>query len=262
MLASISQKSERWAWDKHNWPLWARHRKRPSYSQYMRRLHSDSVQRLLARIAKATANELKEVLPPGGVKICDGKPLTVSGFSRDPEATLGKVPGGWGRGYKLHAVVDSNGVIEAWQITSLHAGEATIARQLLAQLDLRGCLVLGDGNFDSNATYALVADSGGRFMAPRRKPGTGLGWRKQHPDRLAAVEALERASNATEQLASHHRRRLRVEQVLGHLGNMPGGLSPLPNHVRRLKRVQRWVASKIHLYHLHLLMSHQHRAAA
>ena len=262
MLASISQRSELWAWDKRNWPLWARHLERPSYSQHMRRLRSDSVGQLLSRISASTTEQLRQVLPSSDVKICDGKPLTVSGFSRDPEATLGKVPGGWGYGYKLHAVVDSTGVIEAWRLTSLHVGEATIGRDLLAQLDLRGCVVLGDGNFDSNQVYELVAGGGGRFIAPRRKLGRGFGWRKHHPDRLRAVHQLERAPDARTQLARHKRQRLRVEQVLGHLCNLPGGLSPLPNHVRRLRRVRRWVASKIHLYHLHLLITHRRRMAA
>lgn len=262
MLAVLCDRSEHWASQKRNWPLWARHLKAPSYSQHMRRLRSASVQGLLDRLREAVGAELRAAQPAGVTKICDGKPLLVSGFSRDRDTASGRVPDGWGRGYKLHVVVDTTGLIEAWRVTSLEAGEATIARQLLTELDLRGCLVLGDANFDSNPTYALLADAGGRLLAPRRKPGRGLGRRKHHPDRLHAIEELENAPDANSRLTQHRRCRLRVEQVLGHLCNLPGGLSPLPSHVRRLHRVRRWIAGKILLYHLHLLMLRRSRAAA
>ncbi|MEM6312981.1 MAG: hypothetical protein AAF743_02795 [Planctomycetota bacterium] len=36
-----------------------------------------------------------------------------------------------------------------------------------------------------------------------------------------------------------------IEGRFGTQGNEVGGLGPLPNHVRRLHRVQRWVAGKL-----------------
>ena len=122
-------------------------------------------------------------------------------------------------------------------------------RALLPQVDLRGCTLRGDANYDSNPTYRAVADAGGRHVAPRRKPGRGLGHHPQHPDRLRAARELERTPGG---LAEHKRRRNRVEQVLAHLGNLPFGLAALPPFVRRLSRVRLWVMAKITLYHLHL----------
>lgn len=222
----------------------------------MRRLESPSVQSLLEQASLA----LRENLPRAGEKICDGKPLCVGGFSKDPEATRGKIPGGFGRGYKLHLIVDACGLIEAWEVTSLHEGEATVTRRLLEGLDLAESLLRGDGNYDSNATYAATQHAGGRLVANRRKPGRGISTgHRQHPDRLRAIEELEQDAQAAQR---HQRRRNRVEQLLAHLGNLPFGLGPLPNHVRRLKRVRRWVAGKLLLYHLHLsLRSHQCLAA-
>jgi hypothetical protein len=273
VYAAGSDRSPRWAQDRRNWPLWARQalpRPFPSYSQLMRRLAScaggAAGQRARRRGARAR-------LPRGGDKVCDGKALLVGGFSKDPDARRGKCPGGWGRGYKLHAVVDAAcGVVEALAVTALDAGEATVMRRLVAQLDLTGCTLRGDGNYDSNPLYRAVADRGGRLVAPRRKPGTKLGHHPQHPDRVRAIEELEPpppggggggggGGDLRARRKVHERHRIRVEQGFGHLTNLPGGLAPLPNFVRRLTRVTRWVAMKLALYHVHLLLSRARAAA-
>jgi hypothetical protein len=105
-----------------------------------------------------------------------------------------------------------------------------------------------------------VAARGGRLIAPRKKPGTGLGHQPHHPDRLRAIEELEhRGDEATR---AHKRHRIRVEQALGHLTNLPCGLAPLPNCVRRKCRVARWVLAKITLYHLALILRQTQKLAA
>ncbi|MEM8494480.1 MAG: hypothetical protein AAF663_03725 [Planctomycetota bacterium] len=48
--------------------------------------------------------------------------------------------------------------------------------------------------------------------------------------------------------------RRRIEGQFGTQGNTIGGLGPLPNHIRRLHRVKRWVSGKLlidaaHRYH-------------
>ena len=132
----------------------------------------------LARWIETIDAELRDRLPRGNDKVGDGKPMVVGGFSHDPDARWGKTPGdGWAKGYKLHAIIDAAaGAIEAWQITPLDAGEATVLRRdLVPDCDLRGGVTLrADANYDSNPTYRAVAAAGGRLIAPRRKPGTGL----------------------------------------------------------------------------------------
>ena len=91
-----------------------------------------------------------------------------------------------------------------------------------------------------------------RRVAPRKRPHTGLGHHPHHPDRLRAIAGLERGG--PECARAHKRHRIRVEQALGHLTNLPCGLSPLPNFVRRRHRVARWVLAKITLYHLALTL--------
>ena len=245
--ATLRNCSLLWASDRDHWPLWCRAVLRmPSYSQANRRLKTPAISQLIAFIDR----ELRDRLMRGKDKVTDGKPLVVGGFSHDPDARWGKVPDGWARGYKLHVVVDAVcAVIDAFELTSLDRGEATVLRsRLLRQLDLRGVTVRADANYDSNPTYRCIADAGGRLIAPRRKPNTGIGHHPQHPDRLAAIRQLEQTPG---ELRTHRRQRNRVEQALGHLSNLPFGLWALPGFVRHLDRVRRWVAAKIVLYHLH-----------
>ena len=241
-----------WGCDRRNWPLWcqARLRRLPSVSQFNKRLKTPS---LRAAIEQLNA-QLRDRLPRGGRKAGDGKPLTVGGFSHDPDARAGKVPGGWGKGYKLHLVVDAAArAVDAFEVTALDAGEATVLRRrLLPQLQLAGCTLRADANYDSNPTYRAVARAGGRFVAPRRKPGAGLGHHPQHPDRLAAIAELEHAPRG---LPAHRRLRNAVEQALAQLTNRGCGLWALPNFVRRRDRVRRWVLAKIALYHLQRVLT-------
>lgn len=251
--AALNDGSLLWASDRRHWPAWCQAALRlPSYSQLNKRLKTASAARAVALIDA----ELRDRLPRGTAKVADGKPLVVGGFSHDPDARRGKVPNGWANGYKLHVVADAAcGAVDAHAVTPLDAGEATVLRRDLVPRvgDLRGgCTLLGDANYDSNPCYHAVADAGGRMVAPRRKPGRGLGHHPQHPDRLRAIEELERTPGGA---AAHRRVRNRVEQCLAHVTNLPFGLFALPNFVRRLHRVRLWVATKIALYHLHKVLS-------
>jgi len=159
----------------------------------------------------------------------------------------------------LHAIVDSSGAIDAFSVTALNAGEAPVLRKLADGVSLCGVILRTDSNYDSNPTYTTIAQAKGKLVAPRRKPGTALGHHWQHPDRVAAIAELE---ESPARLASHKRQRNRVEQVFAHLTNLSFGLSPLPNFVRRLRRVSLWITAKITLYHLHQVLSSQAAAAA
>jgi hypothetical protein len=256
VLAVIRGRSMRWAHDRRNWPLWMRRLQHPSYSQLMRRLRSTPVRRLIATLNL----EYRRWLPCSTEKFCDGKPLVVGGFSKDPDAGPGKLPGdGWGRGYKVHLLTDVGGAIEIFTVTPLGDGEPTVMRRLVKLAELKGTTIRGDSNYDSNPLYAAVAEQGGRLLASRKKPRTGLGHHIHHPDRLRAIEELEQSD---ESLKAHKRHRIRVEQALGHLTNLPFGLSPLPNFVRRKNRVCLWVLTKITLYHLYLNLNKRQTLAA
>ena len=255
-IAVLSGKSPRWARQKGNWPLWARRLAVPSYSQLMRRIRTP---KFLAQW-RAWDAEFRASLPNSPEKCVDGKPLVVGSYSKDPDARRGYLAAHlWGQGYKIHAVSSASGVVEAFAVTALNAGEAPVATELVQALDLRGAVVRGDANYDSNRLYAAVAARGGRFLAPRRQPDTGLSDRLHHPDRLRAIVELEWQPGAAQ---AHARHRIRIEQTFGHLTNLPFGLAPLPNFVRRLNRVTLWVTAKIALYHFHLALKYTRTNAA
>jgi len=255
LFAALGNHSSRWACQKRHWPLWCRALAFPSYSQLCRRLKSAAVQRLLQQINQ----ECKSHLSRSGELVADGKPLVVGGFSKDPDATVGKVPDGFARGYRAHVIADSAGIIEDFEVSGLHGGEATVMRQLVRGVDVRDKIIRADSNYDSNPLYGQVADKGGRLIAPRRKPQRGLGHHPQHPHRLLAIAELEQSPP---RLAEHRRRRNRIEQILAHLTNLPCGLWALPNFVRRLWRVTMWILAKITLYHLHQVLLQELRNAA
>jgi hypothetical protein len=256
LYAVLRGRSDLWASDKKNWPLWARRLKFPSYSQLMRRIPTPQVTQLIEQLNR----ELRGNLPDSRGKLCDGKPLVVGGFSKDPDARRGKVPAGFAKGYKLHVIFDEqSAAIDAFEVTALDGGEPTAACRLVATLDLRGAVVRGDSNYDSNLLFAAVANAGGRLIAPRKKPHTSLGHHPQHPDRVRSIRHLELGDLVLE---DHERHRIRIEQGLAHLTNLPFALAPLPNFVRRLHRVRRWIAAKVLLYHAYLNLRREKAAAA
>jgi hypothetical protein len=270
VLAAVAHKPLSWACRRGNWPLWCWRVNLPTPSTMSRRTRTKQFRLLLLAVNAALLKEL----PRSSLKFFDGKALLVGGYSRDPDARRGRAPGGWGKGYKFHALLDACGAVELFTVTGLDAGESTAARQVLvpalpAACDLRGALVLADGNFDSNNLYGAVARSSGlhgdpaaaeaaaRLLAPRRKPGTGLGHgTEQHPDRLRAIGELEKSRAARRDF---DRLRLGVEQAFGLMTYL--GLGALPPWVRRLRRVRLWVMAKVIVYHAHLLEQDARRAA-
>lgn len=258
-VAALSNHSLYWAHDKRHWPLWLRQVPIPSYSQTRKRLKWPRIQKHLQRLDQQLRGELKGASTDAdsSLKICDGKPLVVSGFSKDKDAKRGHVPEGFARGYKVHVLIDArSGVFDAIQVTALNAGESTVMRQMLEPMDLKNLIIRADSNYDSNPLYTTIDEQGGRLIAPRKKPGTGLGKGvEHHPHRLRAIEELEGQDPAN--LKHHRRQRNRVEQRLAHLTNVPFGLWALPNSVRRLHRVTRWVQVKILLYHFYLTVQRQ-----
>ena len=256
-FAVLNNKSPHWAHANRNcWPLWARRLRFPSYSQLMRRLKE------IDPLIQQLNDEFRGQLPSGPDKICDGKPLLVGGDSKDPDAAWGRIPGdGWAKGYKSHVIIDeSSGAIDAIDVTALDGGEPTATRRLIRKMDLTGGVTLrGDCNYDSNPLYRDVAERGGRLIAPRKKPGRGIGHHPQDPDRLRAIAELE---GDPANMRAHRHRRIQVEQRLAHLTNLPFGLAPLPNCVRRLPRVRQWVKTKAMLYHLYRILSQPNALAA
>lgn len=247
LRAAADNRSVRWASDRRNWPVWFKP-KLPSYSQLRRRLLKPTVAALMRQLDE----QVRRRLGRSDRLSVDGKTLSVARHSRDRDASLGRTPGGFARGYKLHVLRDAaSGVIVAAAVSGLARGESTVARRLVRSTRLNGCLLRGDANYDSNALYAAVAARGGRLVAPRRKSGRGISnGHRQHPDRLAAIRELEQDPLARRR---HVIGRSDVERGFADLGSRLQ-LFALPPFVRRLRRVRRWIRAKLVLYHVALLI--------
>ncbi len=247
-----------WAADEEHYhgPLF-RPRNLPSISQFNRRIKTPSVEMILQRVHDLTA-EVDRVSPE---LYMDGKALTVSPVSKDAQATRGHIPGGFGKGYKLHAQVTEDQRIVCWSVTSLHVAEQTVAMTFVVQSPAPGCLLMADSNYDSAPLYKATEQAGITYF-------TYLKGQKQvkndqhHPVTLRQMGAARREAVIT--WKEHPdlckfvlRLRDRIERTFSALTCYGGGLGPLPAWVRTLERVRRWVGAKIILYHLRL----QHRLA-
>ncbi len=114
-----------------------------------------------------------------------------------------------------------------------------VARRLIARAASAGSVVLADASYDSNPLHAVAARRGATLLAPRRKPGRGLGHHPQEPGRLRSILVLEGDGRKRRQAA-----RLRsVERFFGWLTGIGGG-SP-PAWVRTLPRIRRWIIAKL-----------------
>lgn len=124
-----------WACDRRNWPLHQRRRRLPSSSTMSRRLRSPDVQTLIKTIEDRT-------LCSKGTKplawMIDGKPLVISGCSKDRQAGFGRAAQGKAKGYKLHSIVGMDGSIAGWRIAPMNKDERIMARRLLRDAGTAG----------------------------------------------------------------------------------------------------------------------------
>jgi len=240
-----------WACEREHYGRLFRPRKLPSVSQFNRRMRTESVQMILQRIH----NDLAKIGLAMPVSFIDGEPLLVSPVSKDPDARWGHITGGHGKGYKLHAFVTEDLRIPVWSVTALNVHETHVTEAMCPHLppQLTDALVLGDGNYDAADLHKRIELTGARLLVPLR----GMA---EHPVTLRQMGSARREQLKIVRdnpLAVKYvlKWRTQIERVFSTLSGHGGGLGPLPNWVRRLERVKRWVGCKIALYHGRL----QHR---
>jgi hypothetical protein len=174
----------------------------------------------------------------------DGKPLTISGCSKDRQAGFGRAARQMTKGYKLHAVVAACGAIAGWQVAPMNVDERVVAEHLLGTADIQ-CYVVADSNYDSNPIHAVCDRRGNLQLVARRRYGAdkGYGHRQQTPGRLRSAALLENPQNefGLELL----RLRDQIERFYARLTNWGGGLTHLPPWIRTHRRVERWVQAKL-----------------
>jgi hypothetical protein len=243
----ICDRPTSWACHKRHWPLHLRKRSLPSPATMSRRLRSASV------VALLQALERRVVAPkePGLFWIVDGKPLVIGGCSKDRQAGYGRAAGSKGKGYKVHAIVGSEGSLAAWRLAPMNKDERVMAERLVkaAPAAVLGYL-LADGNFDSNPLHQVCMERGNlQLVTPRRYgPDRGTGHRKQTAGRLRSIAITENPFPAFgDQLRKD---RAAIERQFGNWCNWGGGLTCLPAWVRTHRRVHRWVQAKLVLTRL------------
>lgn len=238
----INDRPIRWACVKDNWPIHLWKKPLPSQSTMSRRLRSASV------IALLDAVEERVVAPkePGLFWMVDGKPLPIGGCSKDRQAGYGKAAGCMAKGYKIHALVGSDGSVARWRVAPMNKDERVMAERLVktAPAQVVGYLI-ADANFDSNPLHEACQKRGElQLLTPRRYgAGKSLGHRKQSAGRLRSIALTESPFPAFAKDLLNDR--VAIERNFGNLTNWGGGLTCLPAWVRTHRRVRRWVQAKI-----------------
>jgi hypothetical protein len=243
----ICDRPTSWACRQEHWPIHLRRRPLPSQPTLSRRLRSPSVVALLDALERRVTAP-KE---PGLFWMVDGKPLPIGGCSKDRQAGYGRAAGGMAKGYKLHALVGSDGALACWRVAPMNKDERVMAERLVkaAPPEVVG-YVTADSNFDSNPLHQACDGRGELQLVTRRRygPGQGTGHRKQAAGRLRCLALTESPFPAfAEQLLKD---RAEVERRFGNLTNWGGGLTCLPPWVRTHRRVRRWVQAKLALTRL------------
>jgi hypothetical protein len=246
LWAALHDRPVAWACLPENWPDARRPGQLPHPSTVSRRSRRPE----FAAFFNAAHKSLRESLGPATVAaVIDGQPLRVSDYSRDPDARNGRAYRRFGKGYKLHAVVDFSGVVVGFEVLPLNVNERVPAGRLLTALPSGVRRVLADGNYDSSPLHRLLEGIGVKFYAPPVKLYAGP---KSHRRRHVLIRLLKgpfgkRLTNDREH----------VERQFARIGNVGCGLKGLPNWVRRQHRVQRWVSAKLLLHHAYLLNRRQ-----
>lgn len=240
--AVIHDRPLSWACRRQNWPPHAWRQTLPSDSTMSRRQRTASVVALLTAVERYVTRPAQ----PGLFWMIDGKPLVIGGCSKDRQAGYGKAAGCKAKGYKLHAIVDSNGRLAAWRIAPMNKDERVMAKRLLKTAWLQGYIV-ADANYDSNALHQICDALGNRqFVTPRRYgPGRNVGHRAQSPGRLRSIALLENPTPKFGQRLMSDR--AAIERCFGNATNWGGALTHLPPWVRTHRRVHRWVQAKLTL---------------
>lgn len=241
--AAMHQRPVSWACKRSSWSPYAWRRQLPDQSTVSRRLRSPEMPALLRQVV----HRIQRHLPDARFTLADGKALFVKNQTRDPDAATGFASGRFGRGYKLHAIVDDQHRIHAWSILPLNKAEQPECRRLLPHMSgprARGrLLLLGDAGYNSNPLFAAARKAGLRLVAPRCKPEMGLGWKKHDPDRLSSKRLTEDRGGWMGPMLK--RLRSGVERYFSGLGSGAVNGGELPPWARRLHRVSLWIDAKV-----------------
>ncbi len=236
LWAALHDRPISWAVCRENWPVYDRIRPLPSSATMSRRLRDPIIAEIMNRLLASMRVRGKGER----TLIIDGRALQIARHSADTDAAFGRAAGGMGKGYKLHAIVDLLGNCRGFRVEPLNISEQAVACDLIKEIGVDDAdVLLADGNYDANVLYELAGERGVQLFAARRyRHARSLGHRQHSEHRRRALKLMEADPSLLDQ------RRV-IESCFGIQGNTIGGLGPLPNHIRRLARVRRWVTLKL-----------------
>ena len=253
-----------WACRRRNWPR-EYTRDLPSPATMSGRLRTLSVQLLLEQVfyRLLAATHVLE-----GLCLCrrvDSKPLPVGGFTKDRDARRrGYATGGLAKGYKLFTcwcrnVVVPEALVLGPMCESDPAGTCELIDRLVALHPggAAGGYLIADTTDDSNPLHDYAGPRGFQLLAPRKQPGAGLGHGRHSAWRLRAIEMLEGPDPSSLSFGrSLYPLRGQIERDYGNAGSFGGGLQPLPNFVRRPRRVALWAIGKLIINGVRICQKH------
>lgn len=235
--ATIHDRPMNWACQAENWPHVLRPVALPSPSTMSRRYqrayeeHGHSIQEASLQLAGVVTQD----------GVVDARPLCVGGASKDPDAKVGRAVGHMAKGYKLFSILDAKGLVRVWEVRAMNAAEQTVALSLYRRVGRPIRRIVADGVYDSMPLHRLAAEQQLRHYSPIREGRVG---RRQQPRRKQLLRLW-----ATKIGKHYLKQRDDVERAFGLMGNFACGYKGLPNWVRRLPRVERWMWAKILIYH-------------
>ena len=242
LWATLKDRPMVWACQPRNWWSVCRPASLPDPSTVSRRWNRQQLQETAYALHERSVHQFGTV---GRYAAIDGRPLSIGGCSKDPDARSGRAAGGMGKGYKMHAVVDGRNVILAYAVRPMNEAEPTVARALLPKTPREVVRVVGDGAYDSIRLHRVAETTGRKLYTPLRENRVG---RRQQPRRLQLLRLLQR-SVGQRLLKS----RDQIERTFGQSSTISFGFKGLPAWARRSHRVFRWVWGKNLIHHAWLL---------
>jgi hypothetical protein len=233
-----------WACCPQSWDARTRPQRLPDQSTMSRRLRSHAFKQFMNHLSARMAGKPSSSL----IKYLDGKALTVASHSIDRCATWGRAGSGMRRGYKLHVIRSNRPMPEQWIVAPLNVDERKMARRMLRRLaggNHGGGYLLADGNYDTSLVHDAAAAAAHQLLAPRPRPGTGLGHRYNSRHRLRSIEMLESPARVSSFGTTLYEQRKQVERDFANLSSFGGGLTTLPPWARGIRRVRMWVWGKL-----------------
>jgi len=241
LWSALHDRPVKWACRAANWPDAERPADLPDESTICRRSRRLE---LKTGMSDMHARSVQDLSPLGRYGAADGRSLLVGGASKDPDARAGRAVGGLGKGYKLHAIVHAARVITTYEIQPLNVAEPTVARRLLEKAPPALTRIVADGVYDSMKLHEIAQTNQRRLYTPVRQNRVG---RRQQPRRL---QLLNLSQHPVGKRLLHSRDE--IERTFALTSNIGLGFKGLPNWVRRIHRVERWMWCKIMLYHAYL----------